>query len=132
MAAPSTSRSGPLINGQLGEQSVHLHRLQQRQLGKGVITSPTPGSTLTGSSQIFTWTAGSGATAYWIDAGSTPGGNQYFQSGNIGNVTSYNVTGLPTNGSTGLHHPVVAGGWTVAQQSVHLHRVQHQSDRRAC
>ncbi len=67
---------------------------------KGVITSPTPGSTLTGSSVLFTWTAGTGATAYWIDAGSTLGGNQYFQSGNIGNVTSYTVTGLPTDGST--------------------------------
>jgi hypothetical protein len=67
---------------------------------KGVITSPTPGSTLTGSSQLFSWTPGSGATAYWIDAGSSLGGNQYFQSGNIGNVTSYTVTGLPTDGST--------------------------------
>jgi hypothetical protein len=68
--------------------------------GKGVITSPTPGSTLTGSTVTFTWTPGGGDTAYWIDAGSTPGGNQYFQSGNIGNVTSYAVSNLPTNGST--------------------------------
>jgi len=67
---------------------------------KGVITSPNPGSTLGGTSQQFTWAAGSQSTAYWIDAGSTPGGNQYFQSGNIGNVTTYNVTGLPTDGST--------------------------------
>ena len=66
----------------------------------GVITSPAPGSTLTGSSVLFSWTAGSQASAYWIDAGSTQGGNQYFQSGNIGNVTSYTVTGLHTNGST--------------------------------
>jgi hypothetical protein len=67
--------------------------------GPGQITSPTNGSTLTGSSELFTWTPGADATAYWIDAGSAPGGNQYFQSGNIGNVTSYTVTGLPTNGS---------------------------------
>jgi len=66
----------------------------------GVITSPTPGSTLTSSSQLFSWTAGSLSTAYWIDAGNTPEGNQYFQSGNIGDVTSYTVTGLPTDGST--------------------------------
>ena len=58
-----------------------------------------PGSTLQGSSVTFSWTAGAGATAYWIDAGSTLGGNQYFQSGNIGNVTHYTVTGLPTDGS---------------------------------
>ena len=66
----------------------------------GVMTSPTPGSTLTASSQQFTWTAGTLSTAYWIDAGSTPEGNNYFQSGNIGNVTTYNVTNLPTDGST--------------------------------
>ncbi len=67
---------------------------------KGVITSPVPGTTLTGSSVTFTWTAGAGATAYWIDAGSTPGGNQYFQSTNLGNVLTTTVSGLPTNGST--------------------------------
>jgi hypothetical protein len=67
---------------------------------KGVITSPAPGSTLPGSSVTFTWSAGAGATAYWIDAGSTPGGNQYFQSGNLGNVLMTTVSGLPTNGST--------------------------------
>ena len=66
----------------------------------GVMQTPTPGSTLTGSSQQFTWLAGSQSSAYWIDAGSTQGGNQYFQSGNIGNVTTYQVTGLPTDGST--------------------------------
>jgi hypothetical protein len=66
----------------------------------GVMQSPAPGSTLSGSNQLFTWTAGSIATAYEIDAGSTQGGNQYFQSGNVGNVTSDTVTGLPIDGST--------------------------------
>ena len=68
--------------------------------GKGVVTSPSPGSTLTGSSVVFTWSAGTGATAYWLDAGSAPGGNQYYQSGNLGNVLTTTATGLPTNGST--------------------------------
>lgn len=67
---------------------------------KGTITSPTPGSTLTGSSVTFNWSAGSAATAYWIDAGNVAGGNQYFQSGNLGNVLTETVPGLPTNGST--------------------------------
>jgi hypothetical protein len=40
----------------------------------------------TGSSVTFTWTAGNSATAYWIDAGSTPGGSQYFQSTDLGSV----------------------------------------------
>ncbi|HUK43352.1 MAG TPA: hypothetical protein VLW48_02800 [Candidatus Bathyarchaeia archaeon] len=67
---------------------------------KGVITTPAPGSNLAGGSVPFTWSAGTGATAYWIDAGSTPGGNQYFQSGNLGNLLTMMVSGLPTNGST--------------------------------
>ena len=64
------------------------------------MSSPTPSSTLTGSSQLFTWNAGTRSTAYQIDAGSTSGGNQYFQSGNLGTSTSETVTNLPTNGST--------------------------------
>jgi len=66
---------------------------------KGVITSPAPGSTLSASSVTFAWTAGNGATAYWIDVGSSAGGNQYYQSGNLGNVLTKTVNGLPTNGS---------------------------------
>ena len=47
------------------------------------------------------WTAGSPAPyAYWIDVGSTPGGNNYYQSKSLSNsTTSVNVCGLPTNGS---------------------------------
>jgi hypothetical protein len=67
---------------------------------KGVITSPTPGSAFSSTSVTFNWTAGSSATAYWIDAGSVAGGNQYYQSGNMGNVLSATVSGLPTDGST--------------------------------
>ena len=80
---------------------------------KGVITSPTPGSNLSGSTVAFTWTAGNGATAYWLDAGSTPGGNQYYQSGNLGNVLTTNVTGLPTDGSTVYVtlYSLVGGQW---------------------
>ena len=78
-----------------------------------MITSPTPGSTLSGTSVTFTWSAGAGATGYWIDAGSTPGGNQYFQSGNIGNVLTKTVTGLPSDGSTVYVtlYTLVGGNW---------------------
>jgi hypothetical protein len=80
---------------------------------KGVITSPVPGSTLTGTTVPFTWTAGTGATAYWLDAGSTPGGNQYYQSGNLGNVLTTTATNLPTNGTTVYVtlYSLVAGNW---------------------
>ena len=65
----------------------------------GAITSPSPGSTLTGASTTFTWTAGSGGvTAYFLHIGTTPGAadlvNQF-----VGTSTSATVT-LPTNGAT--------------------------------
>ena len=50
-----------------------------------VMQTPIPGSTLSGNVATFTWTAGTGASAYWLDIGSVPGGNQYYQSGNLGN-----------------------------------------------
>jgi NADH:ubiquinone oxidoreductase subunit len=80
---------------------------------KGVVTTPSPGSTLSGSSVAFSWTAGTGATAYWLDAGNAAGGNQYFQSGNMGNVLNKTVTGLPTNGSTVYVtlYSLVSGQW---------------------
>ncbi len=70
-------------------------------LGKGVITTPTPGSTLSGLSATFSWTAGTGATAYWLDVGSTPGGNQYEQSGSRPTTPPLQLTvnTLPTNGT---------------------------------
>jgi len=68
--------------------------------GAGQIYSPAPGGTLPGATVTFNWTPGSQATAYWLDAGNTPGGNQYFQSGNLGNVTTVTVNNLPTDGST--------------------------------
>jgi len=80
---------------------------------QGAITSPTPNSTLTGSTVTFTWSAGSGSTAYWLDAGSVAGGNQYYQSGNLGNVLTTTVIGLPTNGSTVYVtlYSLVSGVW---------------------
>jgi hypothetical protein len=60
---------------------------------RGVITSPVPSSTLTGSSVAFTWTAGSDATAYWIDVGSTSGGNQLLFVGHTIYVSLYSYVG---------------------------------------
>ena len=79
---------------------------------KGAVTSPAPGSVLPGSSANFTWTAGNGASSYWIDAGSTPAGNQYFQSGDLGNVLNATVR-LPIDGSTVYVtlYSNVAGQW---------------------
>ena len=75
--------------------------------------TPTPGSTLSGNQATFTWSAGSGATAYWLDIGNVPGGNQYYQSGNLGNVLTTTVYSLPADGSTiyATLYSLVGGQW---------------------
>jgi pro-kumamolisin-like protein len=80
----------------------------------GVMTTPTPGSMLTGSSVTFDWTAGSGASGYWIDIGSTVGGHDIYSSGNLGNVLTATVNGLPTDGSTiyVTLYTLIGGTWT--------------------
>ncbi len=85
----------------------------------GVIVSPTNGSTLTGTTVTFDWTAGAGASAYWLDVGSTAGGNNYYSSGNLGNVLSATVSGLPTNGETVYVtlYSMLSNGWTPVASS---------------
>jgi hypothetical protein len=79
----------------------------------GVLTTPAPGSTLTSGTVTFDWTMGSGATAYWVDIGSTAGGNNYYSSGNLGSVLTTTVNGLPTNGSVVYVtlYSLVGGQW---------------------
>ena len=80
----------------------------------GSINTPAPGATLTSTSQAFTWSAGTGATAYELTAGSTMYGTQYYSSGNLGNVVTATATGLPTNGSTVYItlYSLVGGSWS--------------------
>ena len=66
-----------------------------------VMTSPTPGSTLTGASVNFTWTAAPGADEYWIHVGNTVGANDLYSQSQGLNLSG-TVTGLPTDGRT-LH-----------------------------
>ncbi len=80
----------------------------------GVITTPTPSSTLSGSSVTFDWTAGASASAYWLVVGSTSGGDNYYSSGNLGNsVLTATVYGLPTTGSPVYVtlYSLIAGAW---------------------
>ncbi|MGC2516846.1 MAG: protease pro-enzyme activation domain-containing protein, partial [Terriglobales bacterium] len=64
------------------------------------IYSPTPGSTLTGYSATVQWYGYPGATAYWLDVGKEPGGNEYYQSGSLPISTlSQTVDSLPEDGS---------------------------------
>ena len=81
-------------------------------IAKAKITSPTNGSTLDGTATTFTWTAETGATAYQMWAGTTPGANDLGYCGT--STLSCTIAGLPSNGQ-----PVyvtlygLASGWTV-------------------
>jgi hypothetical protein len=66
---------------------------------KAQLTSPANGSTLASSTATFQWTAGSGATQYWLHIGSAPGGADLV-SRDLGTTLSTVVSGLPTNGQT--------------------------------
>jgi hypothetical protein len=65
-----------------------------------VLTSPAPGTTLSGSSVTFSWTTGTGATEYYLWLGSTGVGSSNLKNLGITSGTSVAVTGLPTNGET--------------------------------
>jgi len=66
---------------------------------KAQLISPTPGSTLTGPTVTFTWTAATGATAYALGVGTGPLNFDIFDM-ELGLATSRTVTGIPINGST--------------------------------
>ena len=62
------------------------------------INSPAAGSTLTGTTQTFSWSTGTAnAPAYWLNVGRTQGGYEIF-SNYVGASTSYPISGLPTTG----------------------------------
>jgi hypothetical protein len=81
--------------------------------GLGVIQTPVPGTTLSGNSATFTWTAGAGASAYWMDIGTDPGSSSIYSSGNLGNALTTTVSSLPANGSTiyVTLYSLVGGEW---------------------
>ena len=64
------------------------------------ITSPVAGTTLTGATVSFQWTANeTPVTAWQLDVGTGPGGTDYYSSGVLsGAARSATATGLPTAG----------------------------------
>ena len=65
------------------------------------ITIPTPGNTLTGSSETFTWTANSSTvTEWWLYVGTSADAKNILDSGSLGTSTSITVNNLPVDGST--------------------------------
>ena len=78
------------------------------------MTSPTPGSTLPGSSATFTWTVETGVTNAGLWVGTTLGGSDlYYGSASAGPITTATVPGLPVNGSSIYVRlwSQVAGSW---------------------
>jgi len=68
---------------------------------QAAITSPPPGSTLTGSTATFTWSSATAAGAtYSLWLGSTGAGSVNLYSSHSIAATSVTATGLPTNGET--------------------------------
>jgi hypothetical protein len=73
---------------------------------KASMTSPSPGSVLAAANVTFNWTTGTGATAYWLDVGTTAGAGDLFGH-SVGLATSQAVNALPTGGS-----PIYVRLWT--------------------
>lgn len=64
------------------------------------IAVPSPDSMLHASSIKFLWTTPTRATAYRIEVGSTPGADDYYQSGSLATTTNEQIiNNLPTDGS---------------------------------
>jgi hypothetical protein len=86
------------------------------------LTSPTPGTTLTGSSATFTWTTGTGLQGYQLYLGTSVGANDLYSSGVL-TTTSVTVTGLPTYGAVvystlrSQTHSGINGGWENADNT---------------
>jgi len=79
------------------------------------LTTPTPGNTLTGSSQTFSWTPGANVNYYWLNLGTAASGAgaKNIDSVGVNGATSVTLTGLPTNGETiyATLYSYIAGAW---------------------
>jgi hypothetical protein len=87
---------------------------------EAVLTSPAPGSTLSGASQTFTWSAVNGAADYAITVGTTGvGSSNIYASPSGGPATSQAVTGLPTSGTINVRvFSYVGSFWTSVDYTV--------------
>ena len=69
-------------------------------LAQSALTSPMPGSTLTGSTVTFSWSATAGVSGYSLWLGSTGVGSYNLYDSHETTATSATAKGLPTNGET--------------------------------
>ena len=100
----------------MAEQCLHLHGVQQCR-SEGVITTPAPGSTLSGSSVTFSWTAGTGATAYWLDVGIAAGWKPVLSIGEPGQCADHDGERTADRWQHGLCDSVLAGEWAVVSNA---------------
>jgi hypothetical protein len=110
-AAQSTTVSGLPINGQIvfvrlwsligstWQFNDYAYAATSIEAQKAVMNSPSPGTILSGATQSFGWSSGSGATQYWLHVGTTAGASDIYNQ-STGVVQSATVNGLPTNGTT--------------------------------
>ena len=97
-----------------GESEITILNTDGFDIPESVLTSPAPGSTLSGTSATFTWTPATGSTDYAITVGTTGvGATNIYQSPSGGPATSQAVTGLPTSGTIYVRvFSYVGGFWT--------------------
>jgi hypothetical protein len=78
------------------------------------LTTPTPGSTLTGSGATFEWTAGTGVSQVVLYVGTEGPGSYDLYCASLGTTLSAPVSGLPVDGRTiyvRLWSSYIGGGW---------------------
>ena len=90
---------GGYYDGML-QHSVSIVILESLNL-KPTMVSPVQGSTLSGTSQLFSWTGNGVNVSNWqLYAGSSVGGYEYYDSGELsGSLSSITATNLPVDGS---------------------------------
>ncbi len=97
-----------------GQSEITILNTDGYDIPEAKISSPTPGSTLSGTSATFSWSAVSGATNYWVYVGTTGvGSSNIFSNTAAITATSQAVTGLPTSGTIYVRvYSFVGGFWT--------------------
>ena len=89
------------------------------------LITPTPGSTLAGSSVTFSWTPGANVGYYWFNLGTAASGAdaKNIDSVGVNGANSVTLTGLPTNGETiyATLYSYIAGAW---QPTVYTYTAQ--------
>jgi len=97
-----------------GESELTILNTDGFDIPESVLTSPAPGSTLSGTSATFTWSPATGSTDYAITVGTTGvGSSNIYASPSGGTATSQLVTGLPTSGTIYVRvFSYVGGFWT--------------------